>query len=57
LQTELWSSHSAAFGISGCSRQNFQPLVALKLEPLKLADKLACRERFRPFVPVTQNHL
>jgi hypothetical protein len=36
--------------------QNFETLVSLSVEPLKLPDKFAARKRFGSFVAVAQNH-
>src|SRR4051794_36925294 len=54
LKTVAWQGLQV--GQARCGVQNFQPLIALPLESLELPDKLSYRERFRPFVPVTQNH-
>src|SRR5208337_5433239 len=36
--------------------ENFETLVGLSVEPLKLPDKFAARKGFGPFVAVAQNH-
>ena len=36
--------------------QNFETLVSLSVEPLKLQDKFAAPKRFGSFVAVAQNH-